>query len=85
MSHSVSHDKCIRHEGMCLDTEIILFNSAVPVIFLFAHFSETQMTITIRLYNIYFSTLYYCLHGVDCFVKQLTSELVKKVAAYKKK
>jgi len=85
MSHAISYDKCVRHEGMCPDTEIIRFNSSVPVIFLLAHISETQMTIAIRLYSIYFSTLYYCLHGVDYFVKRLTSELVKNVAAYKGK
>jgi hypothetical protein len=85
MPPAISCNKCIRHEGMCSDTEITRYNFAVPVIFLLAHFSETQMTIAIRLYNIHFSTLYYCLHGVDCFVKQLTSKMVKKVAAYKGK
>ena len=85
MSHAISYDECIRHEGMCPDTEIIRFNSAVPVIFLLAHFSETQMTTAIRLCSIYFSTLYCCLHGVDCSVKRLTSELVKNVAAFKGK
>lgn len=85
MSHSISYDKCVRHEGMCPDTEIICFNYAVPLTFLLAHFSETQITIAISLYNIYFSTLYCCLHGVDCFVKKLTSELVKKFPAYKGK
>jgi len=81
MSHAISYDECIRHEGMCPDTEIIRFNSVVPVIFLLAHFSETQKTIAIRLCSIYFSTLYYCLHGA----KRLTSEPVKYVAACKGK
>jgi len=40
MSHVILYDKCIRHEGMYPDTEIIRFNFAVPVIFLLAHYSK---------------------------------------------
>jgi len=33
MSHAISYDKCVRHEGMCPVTEIIRFNSAVLLFF----------------------------------------------------